>query len=485
MENRKRTKNRIYVTLYVGIFSFLQLAAMTVGFYITWHRHFNGMMSQAFEGKGNLLVIAAFFMLTYVSFRIWGGFKLGHSKLVKLIFSQFLAFVTIGIVEYVMIALMIGDYFKMSEIALCLGAMLSVEFLFCIITDLLGIRLYIAIFPPLNVLQINGDYENYLRNKISDRSDKYVVREEISVHEDMEFIQRKIVQYDAVLLNDIPNENRKQILKYCFEHNISVYYTPKIQDILVKGSDELMLFDSPLFVSKNIGLTFGQLFIKRTMDIVISLTALILLSPILLVTAVCIKAEDGGSVFFRQKRCTYDGKEFWILKFRSMREDAEKDGKPRPATGDDDRITKVGKVIRATRIDELPQLINILKGEMSIVGPRPERIEHVAAYTEDIPEFAYRLKVKGGLTGYAQVYGKYNTTAYDKLKMDLLYVTNYSVLLDMQIILETVKIIFSKESTEGFTEEKSKEMNAAGKAQREEKSAVDAVTSVPVEEIAK
>ena len=147
-----------------------------------------------------------------------------------------------------------------------------------------------------------------------------------------------------------------------------------------------------------------------------------------------------------------------IIKFRSMIVDAEKDGKPHPATENDDRITKVGKFIRACRIDELPQLFNILKGDMSIVGPRPERVEHVEKYTSMIPEFSFREKVKGGLTGYAQVYGKYNTTALDKLKLDLIYITNYSLLLDIQIIFETVKILFQKESTEGFSESQEKDM---------------------------
>jgi lipopolysaccharide/colanic/teichoic acid biosynthesis glycosyltransferase len=121
----------------------------------------------------------------------------------------------------------------------------------------------------------------------------------------------------------------------------------------------------------------------------------------------------------------------------------------------------VGHVIRAIRVDELPQLINILKGDMSIVGPRPERVEHVEKYTQDVPEFKYRLKVKGGLTGYAQVYGKYNTTALDKIKLDMYYIINYSIKLDLQIIFETVKILFQKESTEGFTEERVEEMHDA------------------------
>ena len=155
-------------------------------------------------------------------------------------------------------------------------------------------------------------------------------------------------------------------------------------------------------------------------------------------------------MFYRQRRVTRWGKEFEILKFRSMIVDAEKDGHSIPATGQDPRVIKVGRVIRPTRIDELPQILNILRGDMSIVGPRPERVEHVEKYSAEIPEFAYRLKVKGGLTGYAQIYGKYNTSAYDKLRLDLMYIENYSLLLDIKLILQTVRVLFSKSSTEGF-----------------------------------
>ena len=143
-----------------------------------------------------------------------------------------------------------------------------------------------------------------------------------------------------------------------------------------------------------------------------------------------------------------------IYKFRSMVVNAEGDGKARLAAENDKRITPVGQFIRKTRLDELPQLINVLKGEMSIVGPRPERPEIIAEYEKKIPEFSCRLKVKGGLTGYAQIYGKYNTTPYDKLKMDMMYIQNYSFLLDIKLILMTAKVIFMKESTEGVHEEK-------------------------------
>jgi lipopolysaccharide/colanic/teichoic acid biosynthesis glycosyltransferase len=167
-----------------------------------------------------------------------------------------------------------------------------------------------------------------------------------------------------------------------------------------------------------------------------------------------IKLEDGGKVFFIQERVKEGEDTFNIIKFRSMKE--TKDDEVLPATKDDDRITKVGRFIRNWRIDEIPQLINVLKGDMSIVGPRPERKEHVEIYSRDIPEFKYRLRVKAGLTGLAQVYGKYNTTAYDKLKLDLIYIQNFSLILDLKIILRTIQILFKKESAEGFTEEDSK-----------------------------
>ena len=192
---------------------------------------------------------------------------------------------------------------------------------------------------------------------------------------------------------------------------------------------------------------------KRAIDIVVSLIAAIILSPVFLITAIAIKATDHGPIFYKQVRLTKDGKEFKILKFRSMRVDAEKDGVARLSTGENDnRITSVGKIIRACRVDELPQLFNILKGDLSIVEPRPERPEIASQYYKEMPEFALRLQAKAGLTGYAQVYGKYNTTPYDKLTMDLMYIAHPSIVEDLKIMLSTVKILFLPESTEGVAE---------------------------------
>ena len=252
-----------------------------------------------------------------------------------------------------------------------------------------------------------------------------------------------------MVIDGVEGQLRNDILKYCYAKAIRTYVAPKISDIIIRGGSEINLFDTPLLLVKGRAMTYPQRVAKRAFDLLVCSIALICASPFMLLIALAIKLEDGGPVFFKQKRATYDGKSFEILKFRSMIVDAEKYGAV-PATEKDPRITKVGNVIRAIRFDELPQLLNIIKGDMSIVGPRPERLEHMDAYGKEIPEFDFRLKVKGGLTGYAQIYGKYNTSPYDKLRMDLMYIEKYSFFNDLKLILMTLRILLKKESTEGF-----------------------------------
>ena len=279
----------------------------------------------------------------------------------------------------------------------------------------------------------------------------------ISYEEGYERIQKEIANHDAVIINDVPAQIRNDILKYCYMNEVRMYVVPKVSDIILRGADEINLFDTPLLLVKGRGLNPAQTAIKRIFDIILCLVTMIPTLPIMVAVAICIKFQDHGPVFYRQARVTEGGRVFNILKFRSMIVDAEKEGKSIPATDQDPRITKVGKVIRATRIDELPQILNILKGDMSWVGPRPERVQHMEEYSEDIPEFVLRTKVKGGLTGYAQIYGKYNTSAYDKLRLDLMYIENYSIFLDIKLILMTIQIMLKKESTEGF--DKADEIN--------------------------
>ena len=217
----------------------------------------------------------------------------------------------------------------------------------------------------------------------------------------------------------------------------------------MESAHPMHMFHLPILMLERYNPTPEFLFIKRAFDVISSGVALIVLSPLMIVIALLIR-RDGGTAFYRQKRLTKNGREFYVLKFRSMRMDAEKDGVARLSTGEnDDRITPIGHFIRAVRIDELPQLINILKGEMSVVGPRPERPEIAEQYEEELPEFSLRLQAKAGLTGYAQVYGKYNTTPRDKLLMDLQYIANPSLAEDLKIIFATIKILFMPESTEG------------------------------------
>ncbi len=258
---------------------------------------------------------------------------------------------------------------------------------------------------------------------------------------------------NAVVIGDITVDERKQIVKYCYGNSIRFYLFPKIGDVILTGAEELHVFDSPILLTREYSLTIEERVIKRTIDIVFSLILIILTSPLMLLTALAVKLYDRGPVLYKQVRCTRNAKEFKIYKFRSMRVDAESDGVARLASKGDSRITPVGKFIRKCRLDELPQLFNILKGEMSFIGPRPERPEIIKQYVEIMPEFAYRMKVKAGLAGFAQVYGKYNTTPYDKLKLDLIYIEKYSLMLDLKLMLLTLKVLLWPDSTEGVEKE--------------------------------
>ena len=258
---------------------------------------------------------------------------------------------------------------------------------------------------------------------------------------------------EVVFLTGVHSHDRNIIIKYCVEHDISTFIIPRIGDVMMSGAKKMHLFHLPILRLDRYHPSPVYLFCKRFFDIIFAIIGLILTSPIFLIVSILIKKYDGGPVFYRQCRLTQNGRKFDVLKFRSMRVDAEKDGVARLSTGDaDPRITPIGRVIRKVRIDELPQFLNILKGDMSFVGPRPERPEIAAKYERELPEFRLRLQAKCGLTGYAQVYGKYYTTPYDKLQMDLMYIAHPSLAEDLMIIFATIKILFMKESTEGVAE---------------------------------
>lgn len=426
------------------------ILATTLIFINIWQDYYNKGIVFPFYYKGYWLV-GAFYAFFFALFSyIYGGLQFGYLKNTNVIFSQTLAAVCANIVIYLQTVLLSARFINFSPMIL----LTLIDVCAICIWSTLITMLWKKIFPPREILLLYQEYDpTEMLKKMRTRKDRYEITKSVNVDLSWNTLVEEIDKYEAVFLCDIHSELRNRLLKYCYEKEIRVYITPKISDILIRSSENIHLFDTPLLLSRNAGLNFEQKVVKRIMDIVISSLALLITSPIMLITAFAIKLYDGGPVMFRQKRCTIHGKIFYIHKFRSMIVNAESAGKVIPTTEHDPRITPIGRFIRKTRIDELPQMIDILVGNMSVVGPRPERIEHVERYTKEIPEFSYRLKVKGGLTGYAQIYGKYNTTAYDKLKLDLMYIQNYSILMDLKLILMTIKIIFMKESTEGFVDD--------------------------------
>lgn len=408
----------------------------------------------AFFGNGKFVLMGVYAGLLFVVFYLCDCFKYGHHKLTDVIVSQWISIFIVDVITYFQLCLIANQMIETGPMLLILFMDVGVSFLCA--------YLYTAIYHhycvPRNMLLVFGREDSLdLKFKMDTRSDKYQITQVISYDWGMEEICDAIDGHDAVIINDIPSEARNDLIKYCYGRGIRAYVAPKVSDIILTGSKEISLFDTPLRLIKGRGLTLTQRFTKRAMDIILCSLALVLFSPFMLLTALAIKIEDGGPVFYRQKRVTRNGRVFDILKFRSMIVDAEKAGEVIPATGRDPRVTKVGKVIRAVRWDESAQILNILKGDMSIVGPRPERVEHVEKYSAEIPEWHFREKVKGGLTGYAQIFGKYNTSAYDKLRFDLLYIENYSLRLDIKLMFMTLRILFSRESTEGFEKEAEKE----------------------------
>lgn len=433
---------------------FIEVAVLALAYYEVWKYSYRGEATQFFYRNGKYVLALVYFLLILMILYMCDGFKYGHRKLQEIIISQWISVFLVNFVTYLQLCL-IGNK-MLSPIPMI--NLTGIDAVITIILPYIFTYIYHRMYVPKDMLMIFGNEKAVdLKFKMDERPDKYVITKVISYEVGDDAIREEIKKHDAVIINDVPAEIRNDILKYCYLHEVRTYLVPKISDIIQRGGGEISLFDTPLYLVKGRGLNPTQRTCKRVLDIFLCLIALIPGLPIMGIIGIAIKLEDRGPVFYKQARVARGGRVFNILKFRSMIVNAEKDGKPMPATDHDPRITKVGNIIRATRMDELPQILNILKGDMSWVGPRPERIEHVEMYTKEIPEFVFRSKVKGGLTGYAQIYGRYNTTAYDKLRLDLMYIENYSFFLDLKLILMTVQIMFKKESTAGFDEMEERE----------------------------
>ncbi len=430
--------------------SFINIILMTIIFAYSWYGYYASTMFQiTFYRKGHYAMLALYALLMFFFSTMYGGLKIGQLRRIEVMLSQYLSLLFTNAVAYIVICLLAFGIVNPMQLIL----VMLLEMFVATIWNIIIIHFYNRIFQPWKILLIYGERPAAdLVYKVEARRDKYAIYDAINIDEGIDVIAEKMKDFQAVIIGDISAIKRNDILKYCYAHKIRAYVIPKVSDIILMGADRIHVFDTPFLLSKGYTLSFDQRLAKRILDLVIAVPLALLLSPVMLITALAIKLYDKGPVFYKQVRCTKNNREFAIIKFRSMIVNAESDGVAKLASENDSRITPIGKFIRATRIDELPQLINIIRGDMSFVGPRPERPEIIREYCENMPEFSFRTRVKAGLTGFAQVYGKYNTTPYDKLKLDLFYIENYSFWMDLKLILMTVKTILKKEATEGVAD---------------------------------
>ena len=447
MERTKKSQLTYRVKL--RFVKLLNVLLMVLPISFGWHMYYAERVGVYNEGVA--VLVAVLYMVLYLTYgRIYDSFLVSVAPVFEMIYSQCLAFLISDAFFYCMLPLMAHKLVPVWPLLIiCL-----VQFLFSASWCLIAHVWYFRTYPPKKTVVVYGR-----KRRIEKLVEEYKMQRKFEVIR-METVEaciegqcRCLDGAEVVFLCGVHSHDRNTILKYCVEHGIVVYLLPRIGDTIMNGAKPMHLFHMPFLRVGRYDPSPEYMLLKRTFDIVVSGVALLVLSPLMLIVAIAIKATDGGPVFYKQTRLTKDGKEFDIVKFRSMRQDAEKDGVARLSSGESDpRITPIGRIIRKLRVDELPQLINIFTGSMSFVGPRPERPEIAKVYEKELPEFSLRLQAKAGLTGYAQVYGKYNTTPYDKLQLDLLYIAHPSFLEDLRIIFATVKILFMPKSVEGIDE---------------------------------
>lgn len=444
-----KKKNRLFHDISIRVAKLINIIMMTVPFAVAWYASYADKLWVRFSMRGHWLVIGLFVLLYFSIGKVYEAFKMSYSGIGEMIYSQMLSLFEVDVIMYIVAFLLIRRVPAVLPMILVFVVQGGLSFVWSLIAK----TWYFKAFPAQKTIIIWD-----MRETTGKLFSKYNLRKKFKVV-DVVHVEKCIDNLsmlddmDTVFLSGIRSHDRNIITKYCLLHGITAHLIPRIGDLIITGAKRENMFHLMMLKVERFNPTLEYIVAKRLMDIGLSLVAIVLFSPFMLITAIAIKLEDHGPVLYKQIRLTKDGKEFKILKFRSMRTDAEKDGIARLSTGEnDDRITRVGRIIRSGRVDELPQLFNILKGEMSIVGPRAERPEIASEYQKELPEFALRLQAKAGLTGYAQVYGKYNTTPYDKLLMDMMYIANASIFEDIRIIFATVKIIFMPESTEGVEE---------------------------------
>ena len=390
-------------------------------------------------------------LLTYVAMSaamhaVYGGYAVGKKKSKPIISSMSLATLITDLVTYLQLQIMNvnennNDYLELfgSDFPWLLVCM-ALQVLLITYWVRFGNNFYFTINPPRKCLVVLGsmDEEEAVCRKIR----RYALQWEIKrivLWNDPKLL-RHVRQAEVVFLGNLPEDTKMSLLRTCYEEHRDVMCKAQLQDIMLSNATLMVVDDAP-FLEMDYGkITLGQRIVKRLMDIVVSLAVLTVLAPVYGIIAICIHAEDGGPVLFRQKRMTVGGKEFKICKFRTMKENASLEPHQSSVTVDDPRITRVGKLLRKTGVDEFPQFLNVFIGDMSIVGPRPPLPKEVAQYDRWQMR---RLAMKPGITCIWQVAPNRNNISFeDWVKMDMEYIDNWSLTLDFVLILKTVGTIF-------------------------------------------
>lgn len=424
-------------------------------FYISLMFAFLSIMGRESIGLTRLsrtlgITISTFAVVGLLFLSVYGKYDVGRRKSKPIIYSMALAVACTDIITYLQLMIMRTNQpnvqgFRFLNIKLLLMVYV-VQILIIIFFAYFGNWLFFLIHEPEKCCVITSSQKSL--DEIVFAMQRFKKQYQVSWVLDYrsDEVKSHIKEAQTVFVYDVPVEARTDIMRWCYRYKVNVYFNPEIEDIMELNAVQYPLDDVYLFNRNVKALTMEQRIVKRVMDIGFSLVLGICSAPVWLCAMAAIKLEDGGPILFKQKRATIHGKAFEVYKLRTMKPNNDNHS----VTKDDDRITKVGKFLRRTRIDELPQLFNVLKGDMTFVGPRPEMLKNVEEYTDELPEFKYRLRVKAGLTGYAQITGKYNTTPKDKLVMDMMYIEQFSILKDIQLIFQTAIVLLKKDSTEAF-----------------------------------
>ncbi len=438
------------ISKWLYFFKFINLLAVTSAFAAGWVTYYNNVITWSYQYKGNLAVCFLFLVVYFLFIKIYDAYAVHIQRKMELIISHFLAIAFADGIMYIVICLLYEWLAPVWPLAIVFMIQGTFVFFWVIFVK----NWYLAKSPKVHaaIIHDNNSSADYLRAEMPYHKDT-----SLDVYMDildcLDADWRPLKDIDTVYICVSPGSERNALIEYCTVKRLHYFLIPSIDDMLLNSARRLHMYYMPMLQLHMGDQSIGYLFLKRTMDIVLSSLALLVLWPVMLIIALVIKLYDGGPAFYKQVRLTKGGKEFKVIKFRSMRVDAEADGVARLSTGDNDsRITPVGKWLRRFRLDELPQLLNILSGSMSIVGPRPERPEISAKYEKTLPEFRLRLQVKAGLTGYAQIYGKYNSSPREKLHMDMIYISRPSIIEDIRLIFATLRVLFMKESTQGVEE---------------------------------